>query len=342
MLSRTGMNQGFNARYKHRLAWETFLKEEFYRLGQIFLPYVVLDAVGMLNGDGIPQGGKPGFAITGFAVSVACLIGLARGRSRMLLTPLVISGFCWSLPMRHDTAFHDYWVLLHIGIPLAFFSQVLAWMQRRFGTVVITGLAVTATLGFVLSSLQMSRVGHDAEAVELFEIVTADFEVIRRLTKGKKVLDASRRLHNEKNMRNPLVSFYLAGSILHHHSRRKKLNHPSTFDFIITSLRVKGTNLLTPTNRLVFLYEWDGFLDAYRSRSFGHLLIRSNFDVYLDGTVLRYVKNPCSREDWNADFFLHVIPVDVEDLPDHSRQYRSEIRNFLFGDYRMDLGIDRM
>lgn len=100
---------------------------------------------------------------------VACLIGLTRGRSIMLLIPLVISGFCWSIPMRHDTAFHDYWVLLYIGIPLVFFSQVMGWMQQRFGTAVITGLAVTASLCFVFSCLQVSRVGHDAETAELFE-----------------------------------------------------------------------------------------------------------------------------------------------------------------------------
>lgn len=105
---------------------------------------------------------------------------------------------------------------------------------------------------------------------------------------------------------------------------------------------MEGANLLTPTNRPVFLYEWDGFLDAYRSRSFGHLLVRSNFDVYLDGTVLHYIKSPCSRERWNATFFLHVIPVHVEYLSDHRKQYGFENRDFFFGNSRQDLGLDRL
>lgn len=55
MQYRTGMNEEFNASHQRELAWENFLKEEFRRLGQISLPYVVLGAVGMLNDDEIPQ-----------------------------------------------------------------------------------------------------------------------------------------------------------------------------------------------------------------------------------------------------------------------------------------------
>ena len=336
---RMGMNQRFNVREAHIVAWGPFLEEEFRRIGQMSLPYAMFGAVGTLNDDGTPQEGGRRFVIIGIAMSVTCLIGLARGRSSMLLTPLVLSGFCWALPMRHDTAFHDFEALFYVGIPLVFFSQVLGWIHRRFGVALIAGLAVAATLCFLLSSLLMNRVGHDAEAAEFSEKTMADFEVIRRLTNGKKVLNAWPGGHRGNKLI-PQLNYYLAGSIFYHHSMRRKLQG-LPFDFIITHLRVEGANLLTPENRLIFAYKWDDdFFDAYRSRSFGRLLVRSNFDVYLDGTVLRYVKNPCSREDWNAEFFLHVIPVDVEDLPDHSGQYQSEMRNFLFGDYRRDLGID--
>ena len=337
MQYRMGMNQSSSASSDPRLAWAPFLEEQFSRFGQMALPYAVLGAVGMLNDAGTPQVSGRRFVIIGIVMSVACLIGLARGRSRMLLTSLVLSGFCWSLPMRHNTAHHDYEALFYVGISLVFFSQVLEWIHRRFGIVLIAGLAVTATLCFVLSSLQMSRVGHDTEVAEFSEKVMADFEVIRRLTNGKKVLNA----YQGGNPGDQWISvgYYLAGSFFYHRPRTRK-HHGPPFDFIVTHLRVEGANLLTPANRLVFLYEWDGFLDAYRSRSFGRLLIRSNFDVYFDGTVLRYVKNPCRREDWKATFFLHVIPVDVEDLSEHRRQYGYENLDFSFGQCRQDLGID--
>ena len=340
MQRRMGMNQEFNARYQHELAWQPFLEEEFRRIGQMSLPYAVLGAAGTLNDHGTLQEGGRWFVIIGIAMSVACLIGLARGHPSMLLTSLVLSGFCWSLPMRHNTAFHDYETLFYVGISLVFFSQVLGWIHRRFGVALIAGLAIAATLCFVLSSLSMSWVGHDAEAAEFSEKTMADFEVIRRLTNGKKVLNVWPGGHRG-NQWIPQVDYYLTGTILYHHSRRREL-HGLPFDFIVTPMRVEGANLLTPENRLIFLYKWNGdFFDAYLSRSFGRLLGRSNFDVYLDGTVLRYVKSPCSGEDWNATFLLRVIPVDVEDLPDHSRQYEFENRDFYFGHFLSGLPIDR-
>ena len=244
--------------------------------------------------------------------------------------------------MRHNVAFHEYEALFYIGIPLIFFSQVFGLMQRRFGTALIAGVTVAAVAVFVLSGLQMSRVVHDAETVSSPRKVIADFEVIRRLTSGKKVLNAYITRYNKILNRRPSVDFYLTGSILHHHWRNARRDQiPPSFDFIITPLRsVEGANLLTPENRLVFLYEGDGFLDAYRSRSFGRLLVRSNFDVYLDGDVLRYVQNPCSLENLKAPFFLHVIPVDVEDLPDHRRRYEFDNLDFSFRQYRQDLGVD--
>ena len=338
--NRVGMNSKFNARVAHRVAWGPFLEEEFRRIGQMSLPYVVLGAVGTPNDDGTPQEGGRRFVIIGIAMSVACLIGLARGRSSILLTSLVLSGFLWSLPMRHNTAFHDFEALFYVGIPLVFYSQVLGLIHRRFGVALIASLAVAASLCFLLSSLLMSRVGHDAEAVEFSEKTMADFEVIRRLTNGKKVLNAwPGGPHGNQWIAQ--VDYYLAGTILYHHSRGRE-HHRLPFDFIVTHLRVEGANLLTPENRLIFLYKWDDdFFDAYRSRSFGRLLISSNFDVYLDGTVLRYVKSSCSHEAWNAEFFLHVIPVDVENLSDPRKTYGFEHRDFFFGSFRQDLGLDR-
>ena len=48
-------------------------------------------------------------------------------------------------------------------------------------------------------------------------------------------------------------------------------------------------------------------------------IIRSTYDVYLDGSRLVYVKEECAAEDVDVPFFLHLYPVDVADLAD-SRQ----------------------
>ena len=44
-------------------------------------------------------------------------------------------------------------------------------------------------------------------------------------------------------------------------------------------------------------------------------LVRSVFDMTLDGRRLIYHKAACRQADWAAPFFLHVTPVDDTDLP---------------------------
>ncbi len=58
--------------------------------------------------------------------------------------------------------------------------------------------------------------------------------------------------------------------------------------------------------------------------------IRSTFDVYLSENTLTYVKEPCVRADTEAMFFLHVIPTDVNDLPDGRKQHGFDNLDFRF------------
>ena len=61
-------------------------------------------------------------------------------------------------------------------------------------------------------------------------------------------------------------------------------------------------------------------------------LIRSDFDVYFIENRLVYVKEQCVEDDIAATFFLHVYPVDADDLPGHRKQY---------GFANLDFGFDR-
>ena len=49
--------------------------------------------------------------------------------------------------------------------------------------------------------------------------------------------------------------------------------------------------------------------------------IRSVFDVHLLGKRLIYSRQPCRRNDNDAQFFLHVVPADKRDLPRGRRKY---------------------
>ena len=63
----------------------------------------------------------------------------------------------------------------------------------------------------------------------------------------------------------------------------------------------------------------DEFVEVLMQRD--KRIIASDFDVYLDGNRLFYVKEDCRPVDTRAPFFLHVIPVDESDLPAHRYQY---------------------
>ena len=55
--------------------------------------------------------------------------------------------------------------------------------------------------------------------------------------------------------------------------------------------------------------------------SAGTRIIRSDFDVYLNGRTLVYNKAECRLADREAPFFLHVTPEDKADLPPMRLQY---------------------
>ena len=48
---------------------------------------------------------------------------------------------------------------------------------------------------------------------------------------------------------------------------------------------------------------------------------RSGYDVHLAGRALTYLRDGCTDEEAEARFFLHVVPADEGDLPEHRREY---------------------
>ena len=84
----------------------------------------------------------------------------------------------------------------------------------------------------------------------------------------------------------------------------------------------------------VWASNWDG---DYESAG---LLLRSHFDVYRSENNLIYVRDSCSQADTDARFFLHVYPVDANDLPNDRKQYGFDNLGFNFGDYRFRFDAD--
>ena len=59
-------------------------------------------------------------------------------------------------------------------------------------------------------------------------------------------------------------------------------------------------------------------------------LARSTFDIHLSDRALIYLKRPCDADDTQAKFFLHVFPVDEDDLPPGRRRFGFENFDFPF------------
>ena len=80
-------------------------------------------------------------------------------------------------------------------------------------------------------------------------------------------------------------------------------------------------------------------MDDYVARLVGNSppVIRSDWDVYLVGNRLIYAKDQCSPEDAEPTFFLHLDPVDMNDLPDHRKQYDFDNLDFAFRDHRIPI-----
>ena len=72
--------------------------------------------------------------------------------------------------------------------------------------------------------------------------------------------------------------------------------------------------------------------ETYRGATSGRLVTRDVFDIYADADrrALGYVKDGCTALDRVSKFFVHVYPMDVQDLPEARRQLGFDNLNFLF------------
>ena len=335
MLNRTGFDSDFTEGGAHVLHWPIFLERQFHRVGAMLLPYAFSppfvdhdDRSAMLRL----------FVMLGIAASVASLIGaLFVRRYTMLWAALAISGFCWALPMRNNTAspFHHFEALFYIGVALTLFSMLSLWLHRLAGERLVAALSIAALLIFTFSALRMSQLNNSIQTAEIQEATSADFEAIRNATDGKTVLVNSmpESLHG-----NQVINYYLSGrpilygyetvlSVLYGYGTilygygTAPPEHP--LDFIVTGDRADGLASLTPQNQTVFLYEWNEYrkhiTEAIEKADSPQ--IRSDlFDVYLNGSSLIYVKDDCNWDDTNAFFFLAAFPVNESDLPVEYRQ----------------------
>ena len=328
MLNRTGVDSDFTQAYANNLSWRVFLERQFHRIGAMSLPYAF--APPFVDHDH-REAMLRLFVILGIAVSAASLIGLLFvQRYKMLLACLAISGFCWALPMRYTTAvpYHHFEALFYIGVALALFSMILLWLHRLAGGRLAVALSVAAALIFAFSALRMADINNLNQTAELHEAAIADFEVIRNMTDGKAALVTAMPKF-QQGIRF-FYYYYLSGrAIINGYETVSPARPP---DFVATGIRADGLASLTPHNRMIFLYEWDDY-HRYIDETIAQAdapLIRSHFDVYLNGKTLIYVKDACREDDTEAAFSLALYPVDQSVLPAESGRHGFQNLDFSF------------
>ena len=67
--------------------------------------------------------------------------------------------------------------------------------------------------------------------------------------------------------------------------------------------------------------------------------IRSDWNVYLIEDSLIYVRERCGESDIAPKFFLHLVPVDADDLPSHRKLYGFDNLDFAFRHHVLGEGI---
>ena len=354
MLKRIGRIEDTNVRRAERIAkrvaWPSFLKWQFYRIGGMSLPYSftgrVTESIDLARGFPLALQEGRGVLI-GILVSGTCLVGLAFVRHPILCATLVLSGFCWGLPMRHATAFHDFESLFYIGLPLVLFSLVLLAIHRLSGRRLVPGLSVGAMLVFVLSTFEMASSSYTTDVIELQKEEMAELNVIRKMTDGKVVfvdvpLFTLLRFPGDPMSKADVKRYYrffLAGRTILFRPEQRRFA-----DFFI-GYRLPGEGSLTPDNRWVFLYDvydenvYERHIDQTIEET-GDPLIHGEYrghvtDVYLSDNRLYYVRSPTHQAPEDARFYLHVIPVDVSNLLDSRKRWHSDNLDFDFEDYRV-------
>ena len=252
MIKRIGQNEHYNVIKADVLSWSPYLERQFHRLGWMSLPYSPLSYLERPDVFSESPPVQLWAVITGVAAVAVCLAGLAFVRHKILLATLILSGFVWAIVMRHHSAIHPFESLAYTGISLTFFLLVLLGLYNLWGNRGVVGLSMIALLIFGLSSFQMSRVGHDAQAAQLQYDIVADFEVIRRITdiaEGKTVAITQDVTNRSYSRTYGDDWYYLYGGTVLITDQGDKLRFS---DFFLLAERELSPALLTPNNQIGF------------------------------------------------------------------------------------------
>ena len=344
--------------------WPGFAEQQFSRIGLASVPYAVSRfVVDVAEPPMAHLYGTPSLVAVSVLVVLTTLVLVVRPtvRHRLPLMALALAGPCWAVTLRDGISGikHEFYGMFYAGVPLVLFALALdrvlrrGWRDRRVTAITGAVVGTVAAATFVLSGLLMARTVHDPERAERERTLAADFDVIGQFAEGKTSamptimhIDADRaldgRLKLGPRMRFPQdgdirrVSYYYLRGVV----KETEFAQESLADFVLGD-RLPGVRSLTPDNRSFFLYDrsvYEAALARYerRGRPQRPILQSPDYDVHFvrnerGGNALLYLRHECPAAmslRRQPRFFLHVRPVDVNDLPAAWRQHGFENRDF--------------
>ena len=338
---------GLDAAQEHvgGLGWAAFLRGQLGGVGGMALPFAAADRLGLGLAQPYydlwpPPPVAARLAALGAAVAAACLAGLRRLPQRTVFAALLLAGWCWAIPARGSTAFHQFEAMFHVGYPLVLWALALLGLRRALGRgrarLALPAIAAAAIAVFALSAALAARTGHDAEAAALQREAAADLRAARAVLADRSVFYGVRfpgtptvtRLHH----------YYLTGSVRQTESfvpgadRERIL----AYEFILLGADFGGS--LTPRNRRIHLYRTAGLPDIIAAAAAREPAARSRFDLHLEGRTLTWLRAPCGDGDTETPFFVHAVPADAGDLPAERRAAGYEALGFRFPERGVRLG----
>ena len=365
MLRRTGFAQQF----VNRVEWGPFLEGQIQRIGVLSVPFAlpgptvsVMDQI-VSNADvsWIRRMTRSQEVYVGIATVSACIVGVFLVRHKLLAASAVLAGFCWAIPMRSQTMVHSWEALYYIGIPLFIYTSVLALIFKWLGEHFVPLISIIGLWIFILSSYQISRNNLPIDGyIDYQETVIDDFEAIRGFTEDKNIFvpvvenyEEGAKVYEQMAELTGVrfgLHYYLSGRgiVFNNFGCDHGLDK---VDFMIQTRRDDTPGLLTPNNRMAFLYDryaYEERIDKIVEKN--RPVIRGDFDVYLtDKKQLIYIRDRCDVSEsrslfLGAPIFLYVYPVDVKDVADSSQSYEfdsfSYIDNYVIDTKRYVVIID--
>ena len=327
---RLGLDAPHREAIAHLLAWPTFLQWQLHRIGTMSAPFVLPGHPEIFWTEWQSESAGAPFAWLGAVATALCLLALlVVRRHRRTMIALAALGFCWALAVRHNAAelHHDYEAPFYLGVPLIVYTAILMFAARhRWGARAVAGLAVVASLVFVLSNAKMSKVRLDADGLAREQALFAEFQTIRPLVRGKDVLlDLPKDAFRWSYPMPAKLHYYLAGSVVQYPT----MPSARPADMVLSVTRAPSRWLLTPEHEHVFLYDSPRAVEeiaAARRREYQELatvqpVARGEFDIHLRNGAIVLAKSPCRPADAGGRFQLRFFPLNANDLPTPSHTF---------------------